>query len=64
MRNFVPGIWNQLRALEFGIQYLDSGIHRVESRTHDCLEFSYMGQNIFSLYSKIVLRRAQPQLKT
>ena len=75
--NSVPGIWNPLNwnpesgtwnpestELESGIRYLDSGIHRVESRIHDCLEISNMGQTIFSLYSKIVLRRAQPQFKT
>ena len=32
--------------LESGIQYSESGIHRVESRIQDCHGFPYMGRNI------------------
>ena len=31
--------------LESGIQYSESGIHRVESRIQDCHGFPYMGRN-------------------
>ena len=49
------GLWNReysswnpeshLR-LEFAIQYLESGIHGVESRIQDCLGFPYVGRAV------------------
>ena len=37
--------WNpESTELESGIQYSESGIHRVESRIHDCHGFPYMGR--------------------
>ena len=33
--------------LESGIQYSESGIHRVESRIQECHGFPYMGQPRF-----------------
>ena len=49
------GLWNReysswnpeshLR-LEFAIQYLESGIHAVESRIQDCLGFPYVGRAV------------------
>ena len=40
-----PLSWN------FGIQYSESGIHRVESRVQDCHEFPYMGQTPKALFA-------------
>ena len=50
--------WNaESTELESGIQCSESGIHRVESRIHDCHGFPYMGRVlkhtcliIFSIY--------------
>ena len=47
------GIWNSapgIRNLSFidkecGFQYLESGIHSVQSSIHDCLELANMGQD-------------------
>ena len=47
------GIWNSapgIRNLSFtdkecGLQYLESGIHSVQSSIHDCLELANMGQD-------------------
>ena len=37
--------WNpESTELESGIQYSESGIHRVESRIQDCHGFPYMGR--------------------
>ena len=37
--------WNpESTELESGIQCSESGIHRVESRIHDCHGFPYMGR--------------------
>ena len=37
--------WNpESTELESGIQYSESGIHRVESRIQDCRGFPYMGR--------------------
>ena len=33
-----------------GIQYLESGIQRVESRIQDCLGFRYMGRSVISRF--------------
>ena len=39
--------WNpESTELESGIQYSESGIHRVESRIQDCHGFPYMGQRL------------------
>ena len=39
------GFWNQRSTdKKSGIQYLESGIHSVESRVRDSIWFSYMGQ--------------------
>ena len=39
--------WNpESTELESGIQYSESGIHRVESRIQDCHGFPYMGRLI------------------
>ena len=38
--------WNpESTELESGIQYSESGIHRVESRIQDCHGFPYMGRH-------------------
>ena len=38
--------WNpESTELKSGIQYTESGIHRVESRIQDCHGFPYMGRN-------------------
>ena len=40
--------WNpESTELESGIQYKESGIHRVESRIQDCHGFPYMGRSLF-----------------
>ena len=39
--------WNpESTELESGIQYSESGIHRVESRIQDCHGFPYMGRHV------------------
>ena len=39
--------WNpESTELESGIQYSESGIHRVESRIQDCHGFPYMGRQV------------------
>ena len=44
------GIWNPSSTdKENGIQYLETGIHGVESRIQDCLGFPYMGRLINQL---------------
>ena len=59
IRNPVPGTRNPYKDLnpeskfhwqtQTGIQYLESGIHCVESRIQDCIGFPYMGQSRFVL---------------
>ena len=42
--------WNpESTELESGIQYSESGIHRVESRIQDCHGFPYMGRRQYSI---------------
>ena len=48
------GIWNTAQGIQVpltktGIQYLESGIHGMESRIQDCLGSPYMGRS-FTLY--------------
>ena len=43
--------WNPESVLESGIQYPESGIHRMESRIQDCPGFPYMGRSLFQLLS-------------
>ena len=48
--------WNpESTELESGIQYSESGIHRVESRIQDCHGFPYMGRKT----EKITLENCQ-----
>ena len=39
----------QVPLTQTGIQYMESGIHCVESRIQDCIGFPYMGQSRFVL---------------
>ena len=55
--------WNpESTELESGIQYSESGIHRVESRIQDCHGFPYMGrrQDVFHLLFNRIFREPKP----
>ena len=46
--------WNpESTELESGIQYSESGIHRVESRIRDCHGFPYMGRKKLCKYQAL-----------
>ena len=50
--------WNlESTELESGIQYSESGIHRVESRIQDCHGFPYMGRGLCNLVYFLLLQK-------